>query len=126
VLDKIHARILCGRVFNRLLKQKKCKTCGWNHYTGRHCDDKKCNGKLRDTIVNFGDDLHSSIVEDQAKKDDSVEVSLRKGYNSYNERKTCCLWEKKDVSKKKTVPLLLKKIRTHYTEIDLLLHILAI
>lgn len=41
---------------------KKCKTCGWNHYTGRRCDDKKCNGKLRDTIVNFGDDLHSSIV----------------------------------------------------------------
>ena len=41
---------------------KKCKTCGWNHYTGRHCDSKKCNGKLRDTIVNFGDDLHSTVA----------------------------------------------------------------
>eukprot|EP01036_Dinobryon_divergens_P034189 gene34189-44171_t len=41
---------------------KKCKTCGWNHYTGRRCDSKQCNGKLLDTIVNFGDDLHSTVV----------------------------------------------------------------
>jgi mono-ADP-ribosyltransferase sirtuin 6 len=37
---------------------RKCSTCGWNHYTGRLCDTGRCRGKLRDTIVNFGDDLH--------------------------------------------------------------------
>jgi len=34
----------------------KCKDCGWGHYTGRRCD--ACGkGKLRDTIINFGDAL---------------------------------------------------------------------
>lgn len=40
---------------------KKCKSCQWNHYTGRRCSKGKCHGKLRDTIVNFGDDLHDFI-----------------------------------------------------------------
>jgi len=56
----------------------KCKDCTLNHYTGRLCDEKvlvhnpnkkrgkhisqKCGGKLRDTIVNFGDKLHPSSI----------------------------------------------------------------
>jgi len=40
----------------------KCRTCGWNHYTGRLCKKGKCKGKLRDTIVNFGDDLFDDIL----------------------------------------------------------------
>lgn len=40
---------------------KKCPQCGWNHYTGRICHSGSCRGKLRDTIVNFGDDLHPMI-----------------------------------------------------------------
>jgi mono-ADP-ribosyltransferase sirtuin 6 len=40
----------------------KCETCGWNHYTSRKCDKGKCRGKLKDTIVNFGDDLHESVL----------------------------------------------------------------
>lgn len=40
---------------------KKCDTCGWNHYTGRLCDTGRCKGKLCDTIVNFGDDLHQML-----------------------------------------------------------------
>ena len=27
------------------------------HLTGRNCDDPKCGGKLRDTIINFGESL---------------------------------------------------------------------
>ena len=40
---------------------EKCPDCKWNHYTSRRCT-KKCRGKLRDTIVNFGDDLHVSVL----------------------------------------------------------------
>lgn len=40
----------------------KCRQCSWNHYTGRKCTTKKCKGKLKDTIVNFGDDLHSTVL----------------------------------------------------------------
>jgi len=39
----------------------RCGECGWNHYTGRKCSQKKCKGRLKDTIVNFGDDLHSVV-----------------------------------------------------------------
>lgn len=62
---------------------KKCKTCGWGHYTGRTCTAPAassgaaggadagasagskasvCGGALRDTIVNFGDDLHEKVL----------------------------------------------------------------
>jgi len=40
---------------------EECPSCRFNHYTGRKCTKKKCRGKLRDTIVNFGDDLHDGI-----------------------------------------------------------------
>ena len=39
----------------------ECPTCSFNHYTGRLCDTGRCKGKLRDTIVNFGDDLHQFV-----------------------------------------------------------------
>lgn len=39
-----------------------CPDCDWNHYTGRKCNAKRCRGKLRDTIVNFGDDLHGTVL----------------------------------------------------------------
>lgn len=79
---------------------KKCKACGWGHYTGRTCTapvaaaaggsaaggagagtssaaagskskaapkgsaaaGAVCGGALRDTIVNFGDDLHEKVL----------------------------------------------------------------
>lgn len=41
---------------------RKCPRCRHNHYTGRYCKDKKCKGKLRDTIVNFGDLLHDRVL----------------------------------------------------------------
>ena len=51
---------------------EKCKKCGkkylrdfrartamqvHDHATGRFCDDKKCNGELFDSIINFGENL---------------------------------------------------------------------
>ncbi|EGD73853.1 hypothetical protein PTSG_05548 [Salpingoeca rosetta] len=43
-----------------------CPTCGLNHFTGRYCSrtiqGKRCNGKLKDTIINFGDDLEEPIL----------------------------------------------------------------
>eukprot|EP01127_Copromyxa_protea_P017247 TRINITY_DN5233_c1_g2_i1.p1 TRINITY_DN5233_c1_g2~~TRINITY_DN5233_c1_g2_i1.p1 ORF type:complete len:426 (+),score=74.04 TRINITY_DN5233_c1_g2_i1:30-1280(+) len=41
---------------------KKCPKCGLGHYTGRLCEDKKCKGKLRDTIINFGDFLNDNVL----------------------------------------------------------------
>lgn len=41
---------------------RPCPACSFGHYTGRKCTVRGCRGKLRDTIVNFGDDLHDSIL----------------------------------------------------------------
>jgi NAD-dependent SIR2 family protein deacetylase len=40
----------------------KCGHCGFGHYTGRRCNVSGCRGKLRDTIVNFGDPLHTEVL----------------------------------------------------------------
>ena len=41
---------------------KKCRHCGFGHYTGRYCAVPGCRGKLRDTIVNFGDPLFDTTL----------------------------------------------------------------
>lgn len=46
----------------------RCRFCGCGHYTGRKCDGPakqgsgQCGGKLRDTIVNFRDRLHTRVL----------------------------------------------------------------
>lgn len=34
------------------------------HKTGRRCDNVKCGGELRDTIINFGESLDEKILND--------------------------------------------------------------
>jgi NAD+-dependent protein deacetylase sirtuin 6 len=41
---------------------QECPQCHYGHYTGRKCSEKRCNGLLKDTIVNFGDDLHETVL----------------------------------------------------------------
>lgn len=40
----------------------ECPDCKWNHFTGRKCSKTGCKGRLRDTIVNFGDPLHATVL----------------------------------------------------------------
>ena len=40
---------------------KQCETCGLNHRMGRKCDQPNCKGFLKDTIINFGDNLEDEI-----------------------------------------------------------------
>jgi mono-ADP-ribosyltransferase sirtuin 6 len=41
---------------------EQCHSCRFNHYTSRICEEPRCGGKLRDTIVNFGDGLHKRVL----------------------------------------------------------------
>ena len=43
------------------LHAAQCKMCGLNHHTQRQCSD--CKGQLKDTIINFGDDLDAATLE---------------------------------------------------------------
>lgn len=42
----------------RVRNAQKCK----DHKTGRFCDDEKCKGALKDTIINFGENLNEMIL----------------------------------------------------------------
>lgn len=57
---------------------RKCEHCELNHRTGRKCEVKDCNGFLKDSIINFGDNLEEDILtaaEEQAKQADLI-ISL--------------------------------------------------
>jgi NAD-dependent SIR2 family protein deacetylase len=44
-----------------------------NHYTGRRCDKPECRGQLRDSIINFGENLPEDELNkafDHAEKAD--------------------------------------------------------
>ena len=52
---------------------KKCELCGLNHRTGRRCEQTGCGGFLKDSIINFRDNLEESILstaEFHARKSD--------------------------------------------------------
>jgi len=52
---------------------KQCEKCGLSHRTGRKCEQSGCRGFLKDTIINFGDNLEEQIfsnAEDHAAKSD--------------------------------------------------------
>jgi NAD-dependent SIR2 family protein deacetylase len=66
---------------------EKCTKCGHEylrdfcvltglgllHYTGQHCDDGSCRGRLVDTVINFGESLPQDTVKasfDHAEKAD--------------------------------------------------------
>lgn len=40
----------------------KCRQCGLCHRTGRRCERSGCGGYLKDSIINFGDDLEEAVL----------------------------------------------------------------
>ena len=56
----------------------QCKQCKLCHRTGRTCERPGCNGHLKDSIINFGDDLEEDIykkAESEASQSDLI-ISL--------------------------------------------------
>lgn len=52
---------------------KQCELCGLNHRTGRRCEQAGCGGFLKDSIINFGDNLEEDVLvtaESHARKAD--------------------------------------------------------
>lgn len=52
----------CGREFMRDFAVRNAKGTK-EHKTGRKCDDPKCKGDLKDTIINFGENLREDILD---------------------------------------------------------------
>ena len=52
---------------------KQCELCGLSHRTGRRCEQTGCGGFLKDSIINFRDNLEESVLstaELHARKSD--------------------------------------------------------
>eukprot|EP01147_Barroeca_monosierra_P005917 gene5917-7310_t len=61
-----------------------CKNCGINHFTGRKCSAKtacseKCCGKLKDTIINFGDLLDEDNIDRSGRASNECALMLSLG-----------------------------------------------
>lgn len=52
---------VCGRDYFRDFRTRNAKGTK-EHLTGRKCDDPKCKGALKDTIINFGENLNENIL----------------------------------------------------------------
>jgi mono-ADP-ribosyltransferase sirtuin 6 len=57
----------------------KCRQCGLCHRTGRRCEQPGCGGYLKDSIINFGDDLEESILSRAEEHAGMADVMLSLG-----------------------------------------------
>lgn len=52
----------CGKDYMRDFRVRNAQKVH-SHITGRNCDDPKCNGRLMDTIINFGENLRDEDLD---------------------------------------------------------------
>lgn len=57
----------------------QCRQCGLSHRTGRRCEQKGCGGFLKDSIINFGDDLEEEVLSRAEHHAKSADLCLSLG-----------------------------------------------
>lgn len=57
----------------------QCRQCGLTHRTGRRCQKVGCKGFLKDSIINFGDDLEEKVLTDAEKHAQLSDLCLSLG-----------------------------------------------
>ena len=57
----------------------QCKQCGLTHRTGRRCQERGCKGFLKDSIINFGDDLEEKVLTNAEKHAQLSDLCLSLG-----------------------------------------------
>jgi NAD-dependent SIR2 family protein deacetylase len=71
-LSELHGNTnleICAKCKKNYLRDYRTRTAKsvHDHLTGRSCDNKKCNGKLKDSIINFGENLDEETLENGFK-----------------------------------------------------------
>jgi NAD-dependent SIR2 family protein deacetylase len=75
-LAELHGNInleTCKKCHAKYLRDFDTDSDRDNHYTGRRCDKPECRGRLKDSIINFGEDLPEDELNkafDHAEKTD--------------------------------------------------------
>ena len=57
----------------------RCAAKATAHKTGRICEKPGCKGELKDSIINFGDNLESHILEKSTDNCDMADLVLCMG-----------------------------------------------
>lgn len=57
----------------------QCGQCGLSHRTGRRCEREGCGGFLKDSIINFGDDLEEKVLSRAEHHAKSADLCLSLG-----------------------------------------------
>ncbi|CAG9327388.1 unnamed protein product [Blepharisma stoltei] len=50
-----------------------------DHLTGRRCDNPQCNGQLKDTIINFGENLDADVIDRGFRNGAEADLCLAMG-----------------------------------------------
>ena len=58
---------------------KQCELCGLSHRTGRKCEQRDCKGRLKDSIINFRDNLEEEILVDAERHAKLADLCLSLG-----------------------------------------------
>ncbi len=58
---------------------RQCDLCGLSHRTGRRCTQQGCKGFLKDSIINFGDDLEETILTTATEHAQQADLCLSLG-----------------------------------------------
>ena len=68
----------CGREYMRDCRVREAKRVH-DHRTGRMCESPGCNGHLKDTIINFNENLDSQVLENGQQNCASADLCLVMG-----------------------------------------------
>lgn len=67
---------VCEKCKRGYMRDFRVRNGSKNHKTGRKCDNKACGGDLKDTIINFGENLDSQILEDGYNHGSCADIML--------------------------------------------------
>lgn len=83
-LSELHGNTnleICKKCHKEYMRDFRTRTAKkvHDHETGRFCDDPNCRGKLKDSIINFGENLNSKILKRGEKESNLSDLCLAIG-----------------------------------------------
>ena len=66
----------CSKCGARYLRDYDASSGHLHHHTGRKCDKRECRGSLKDSIINFGENLPSDELEKAFRHAENADLCL--------------------------------------------------
>lgn len=78
-LSELHGNMnleKCSKCGAKYLRDFDAATGCLDHSTGRTCDKRKCGGRLKDSIINFGENLPGEEIEKAFQHAEKADLCL--------------------------------------------------